>query len=112
MRIELADDASYEELEKSYFRDFIQRGYNITKMAEISGQSRSTIHRKFERWGWNRKWVISDPSGAPPAGTVIPPPPGSAPLPAAPNHPLTNELLEPHLLAKAAEVKARRKNQP
>jgi hypothetical protein len=101
MRIELPDDADFNDVVREYFRELRQRGLKTAiALARQSKLHRSTIYRMLKRFGWGRKDARPEdkPAAAPPKSA----PPGAS-----------RDFLTPEIRAKLEAMKAKKgKKQP
>src|SRR5688572_2168924 len=100
MQIILADNATFVDAEKEYYRGLIAIHKNKTAIAKASGKSRSTLHKKFKIWGWEKTWVETPPP------TNTPPPAAPAAPPAA--NKASIDHLTPEVRAKVEAMKTKK----
>src|SRR5882672_6344692 len=96
MSLQLPDDANFKAMDKAYYRGLREKHKTKVAIAKASGESRSTVDRKFKGWGWNKEWVEPDESVAdpPPAAASSSSPTHSTTTPSTNGQP-TRDFLEP-----------------
>jgi hypothetical protein len=100
MRIDLPDDADFDDMVRGYFRELRRRGLKTAiALARHSKLHRTTIYRMLKRFGWSRK-------DARPEGKRAAPSPKPASRPA-----VSRDFLTPNIRAKL-EAYRRKKKKP